>query len=505
LWDTSVVHTQGIKPVSVQRLQRRNGVYYYRRRVPLPLVAKLGKTVVQESLHTTNVKQAKKLRTLRDLEWDARFEAATVVETAGATNEHAPLESGGPLDKSTCLELVRAYVERQDRAARQRELQGCAATAVERREMQIDAEIEAQSLRAQDELHHRSVHLAGSEAIKAAGKSFDDPEVPGELMAELVRRGLMELNRRYQARLADDHSRSFFDQLFDPSRPQRVTFGKLAEQHLRLVEEDAAINGLGAKGLDRQRATIALVREIVGDATLVDAVDYDACLHVRTVLARLPANRTKLYGDLPVDQAIARAEKDGKPLLAPVTQERYLAGLADILDLAAKKRLIGVNPAAGLRPIRRDTIAAGDKRKPFTLQQIADFFKSDFYSECAKHMPAFAHDKAGWRFWLPLLCLFLGMRPNEAAQMHVADLKCSPKGTWFFNIIATADEDEEIKPAGAAKTLKTKSSRRKIPLHPELLKIGLVQFVERRKKSGGGSRLFPDLKPDQYGNHASYA
>jgi hypothetical protein len=113
--------------------------------------------------------------------------------------------------------------------------------------------------------------------------------------------------------------RSFFDQLFDPNRPPRVTFGKLAEQHLRLVEEDAAINGLCAKGPDRQRATIALVREIVGDATPVDAVDYDACLRVRTVLAQLPANRIKMYGDLAIDQAITRAEKEGKPLLAPVT------------------------------------------------------------------------------------------------------------------------------------------------------------------------------------------
>jgi integrase len=55
------------------------------------------------------------------------------------------------------------------------------------------------------------------------------------------------------------------------------------------------------------------------------------------------------------------------------------------------------------------------------------------------------------------------------------------------------------------KTLKTVTSRRKIPLHPELIKIGFVQFVEQRKESGGGPRLFPDLKPDGYGNHATYA
>jgi integrase len=294
----------------------------------------------------------------------------------------------------------------------------------------------------------------------------------------------------------------FFDQLFDPGRPAGTTFGKLAEQHLRLVEEDATINGLSAKGLDRQRATIALIRKIVGDNTPVDAVDYDACLRVRTILARLPANLTKLYGELTIDQAIARAEKEGKSRLAPVTQERYLAALRDILNLAAKKRLVTGNPAEGLRPIKRDTVAASDKRKPFTLEQIAQFFKSDFYAECAKHPPAFAHDKQGWRFWLPFLCLFTGARPNEMAQLDLTDLKQTADGTLYVDIAETTDDDEST---GAAKTVKTVASRRKIPLHPELIKIGFVQFVEQRKKSGNGPRLFPDLKPDQYGNHASYA
>jgi integrase len=187
-------------------------------------------------------------------------------------------------------------------------------------------------------------------------------------------------------------------------------------------------------------------------------------------------------------------------MLAPVTQERYLAALRDILDLAAKKRLISVNPAEGLKPIRRDTVAASEKRKPFTLQQIADFFKSGFYAECAKHSPAFAHDKQGWRFWLPFLCLFLGARPNEMAQMHVADLKRTQKGTWYLDIEGTADEEES---SATSKTLKTVTSRRKIPLHPELIKIGFAQFVEQRKKASSDPRLFL-LMPDKYGNHATY-
>ena len=96
------------------------------------------------------------------------------------------------------------------------------------------------------------------------------------------------------------------------------------------------------------------------------------------------------------------------------------------------------------------------------------------------------------------------MRPNEAAQLHLHDLKRTKAGTWYLHIIATGDDDEDADTA-TGKTLKTKASRRRIPLHPELIKVGFLQFVEQRKKAGTGPRLFPDLKPDKYGNHATYA
>ncbi len=502
-----MVHKQGMKSVSDQRLLRRKGTYYYRRRVPVHLVDKIGKRVVQVSLHTTSAKQAKKLRTLRDLEWDARFDAADPSAFAGEEEclGSGPAAPSHPLPKTELVELVRHYVERHDRQAEKRDASCYPETAAERAEAKMEAELEAQILRGRDHPQTQQwLYMAGKEVLKPIGKSLDDPDVPGEALAELVRRALLELNRRHLARLADDHGHTFFDQLFDPGLPAKATFGQLAEQCLRMTEEEASINSLSGKWVDKQRANLALVREIVGDKTSVEAINYDACLRVRTVLAHLPANRTKLYGNLPIDQAIERAANEGKPPLSPVTQQQYLGALRDVLDLAAKKRLIAVNPAEGLKPVRRDATAPGDKRRPFTLQQIADFFKSTYYAECAKHQPPYAQDKSGWRFWLPLMCLFMGIRPNEAAQMHLDDLKCTKKGTWYLNIIATADEDEAGKPATSVKTLKTATSRRKIPLHPELIKIGFLQFVQQRKKAGSGPRLFPDLKPDKFGNHASY-
>src|SRR5262249_34797937 len=151
----------------------------------------------------------------------------------------------------------------------------------EKAEMSKEAKIDAQTIRDRDDPQADAwVYSTGKEILQAAGKSIDDPALPYMAFAEWVRRGLLEIDNRYLARLADDHRHVFFDQLFNPSRQPRVSFGELADQYLQLTEEDVATNRRSQKGLDRQRATVALIREIIGDSTPVDAIDYDACLRV---------------------------------------------------------------------------------------------------------------------------------------------------------------------------------------------------------------------------------
>ena len=58
--------------------------------------------------------------------------------------------------------------------------------------------------------------------------------------------------------------------------------------------------------------------------------------------------------------------------------------------------------------------------------------------------------------------------------MHVADLKVSDDGVLYFHVIADKDD----------KTVKTPTSRRKIPVHPELVRMGFVDYVESVRKQG---------------------
>jgi hypothetical protein len=62
----------------------RKGVWYYRRRVPNALIPTFGK-IIQFSLHTTSLKEAKKRRAVEDLKWATQFEAAEEKSNSGPT------------------------------------------------------------------------------------------------------------------------------------------------------------------------------------------------------------------------------------------------------------------------------------------------------------------------------------------------------------------------------------------------------------------------------------
>ena len=135
-----------------------------------------------------------------------------------------------------------------------------------------------------------------------------------------------------------------------------MTFGQIADQFLEITDNEAKANGTSPSWVDKQRRNAALLKEILGEGTPLRDIGYDACMRVRSLLAGIPANRNKIYDGLSVEAAITRAKADGKSLLSPVTQQIYLTALRAILDLAAKKRLIGFNPAANLRPLKKDTL-----------------------------------------------------------------------------------------------------------------------------------------------------
>lgn len=478
------------KVTETNHLQKRRNIWYYYRRVPVELISKVGKTFIKKSLSTSNLKEAKIRRNALNVKFDAEFAAADgTAETSGTSLQPASL--------TMLTEHLRQRIFALDDRNAARLASDPPVDETEKADMIQDVEMDLQAIRNRDDPNGASwVHEA---ALKVATQGNLSDQGDDNEFAEIVRRGLIELHRRKLDRLNDHYDAGHHDTLFNPAASPTVTFGELADMFWseRLAEYEA--NDTTAKRSNKVQTELDFVREVVGDDKPLSQVTDDVVQAFRKTLDRTPANRKKLYPKLTLEQAQEKGVSEGRPTLSPTTQSQYIRTLRDVLAVAVRKKLIHNNPAADVKPLKKNKIGLAEKRLPWHDEQITAFFTGKFYQSCAPGaVKPYNNTDKGWRFWLPLLMLLTGARPNEVCQLHVGDLKQTEKGTWFLDLIETADDD--------GKTFKTSASRRRVPLHPKLVKIGFVDFVKARDAKHGKkeSRLFPEITPDKYGNTATY-
>ena len=139
---------------STHHLFRRNGTWSYRRRVPTHLVETLGKKLIQFSLQTTDLKQAKKRRSAEDLKWSTRFEAAEHNLAPGALFAQAGSPAPAicaPLSEQEVIKLVQEYVEKTDQRSHGNLLRDPPESEEQKADMRADVEMRRQILRNRDD------------------------------------------------------------------------------------------------------------------------------------------------------------------------------------------------------------------------------------------------------------------------------------------------------------------------------------------------------------------
>jgi len=90
--------------------------------------------------------------------------------------------------------------------------------------------------------------------------------------------------------------------------------------------------------------------------------------------------------------------------------------------------------------------------------------------------------KAPYRAWLPRLAAYTGARLGELAQLYLDDFSVIDGHPCI--LIRASHPDQSIK---------TATSERVIPIHPKLIAMGFLSFVEKQRLSGH-ERLFPEIK-----------
>jgi integrase len=163
--------------------------------------------------------------------------------------------------------------------------------------------------------------------------------------------------------------------------------------------------------------------------------------------------------------------------LARTTQNKELSWLRALFNYGVKREWLNRNPANGLK-VKEPS--ARDQRVPFTDDDLRTLFGPDFAAAAVARPVGSAAKGAKQgervympeRYWGSLLGLYSGLRLGEVIRLRT-DNFAEVDGVLCLSVEPDPDD-----------SLKTDASRRLVPVHSQLLALGLMEFVGEQEASG---------------------
>lgn len=310
-------------------------------------------------------------------------------------------------------------------------------------------------------------------------------------VAGVVARAEMQFLRNADERDQMDWSGVITDPLIKRAeKPKAAPAGsRIMDHYDRFLKQRAS--DIRPDTINQNRGVIQLFAEFVGEDLPLEQLRRKHVAEWRDQLYLMPkmAKQVTDLKNLKFREVIAANQKLGRPTLDPKTINRYLSALSPFAKWLAANDMVGTPIMVDDMFIKLDRTKP--KREPFSDEQLKILFGSPLFRGClsdtVEHKPGNFRIR-DWRYWLPLVALFSGMRLGEIAQLLVDDVQ-EMHGTWVMQVTADGDED---------KTLKTVGSERIVPVHSELIALGFLDHYTARQKAGS-KRLFPEIKPDSRG------
>lgn len=266
------------------------------------------------------------------------------------------------------------------------------------------------------------------------------------------------------------------------SPEQGVVISQRVEEFKSQQEEDERTK----KYIDECLRAIEMLIDICGDLPPNDYTP-EVVTHFKSRVKWLPLRaevgkkNLKRWNGLNHAQRSNQVELLGLPHIAKGTVNKHVNRLSAFFEFCEKRRYLSTPNPFYQRTSKRSKTKGGAEnaqaeRKQFEMDELERIFDPTLYK--TRKLP---HS-----FWPPLIALMTGARVNEIAQLYLADIVDDDRdnpGRWRFMILAK-EVDQRVK---------NPSSLRSIPMHPKLIEMGFLAYLED-VKSLGYKRVFPTLR-----------
>lgn len=481
-------------------LFRRGARYYFRIGVPENLRSIVGRRELIKSLNTADFKAALERVSVQEQACREILRSARVRYEANKKGKATP-KPFEPLivtSEKHAAELARIWfleIERQGAQWWQENRQKL--SEVDRNEELADLwHMQAAITGEGDDKIHETDFNDGKLEVRTFLQfhrlTIDEQSEGFGLLARLFREARLEYVRRQQDRIAGKPMKAYGSLFRDlsentPMLPLRKVF--TVKQLTTQFIDDITKADKAPKTVFQYQVTARLLCELFGERG-ADSITREDAEKFCTLLETIPGHMRKRYPKMSISAAIEKAKKlNDTSRLAPNTRRNRFFSAFTIFKYGLETKQLSNNPfddrlqKERFTPKENDTDE--DDVRPFTIEELNKIFQAPLFTGCKDDRRGYAKPGVNvfrrGRFWGPLVGLFQGMRENEICQLHTADV-CDWEGGLYLELRAGDD-----------KRLKNRPSKRAVPVHPELLRLGFGEYVAARRANTTSPRLFPEL------------
>jgi integrase len=232
------------------------------------------------------------------------------------------------------------------------------------------------------------------------------------------------------------------------------------------------------------KRSVEMFIQLHGDLAVVE-IKRSHVLRYREAIQAVPRHRAGKLRQAPLPELSAWGLKHPEaPRVSAATVNKQLGA---VMAIASWAHANGVIPedTPWSDPFAKMSIQEDQsERTSFETAELQRLFVAPVFTR--HEYPQGGRGSAA--FWLPLLALFTGARQGELTGLAASDVQIDTETSTPLLFIT-----EKV---SRGRRLKTKTSRRVIPIHAELVRLGFLQYAEEvRSRDGADAWLFPLVAP----------